>query len=87
MPRRGWSLSPAAPERHSPCGCVHALQTPALPRLALCGLGRFPHPLNFSFLVPCSSQGGLQGRTQQAIGTTSTSEEAESDCASRPEAL
>lgn len=84
---QGWSLSPAAPEGHSHCGCIHALQTPALQHLALCGLGRFPHPLSFSFLVPCGSQGGLQGSTQQAIGTTSTSEEAESDCASRPEAL
>ena len=56
MPHRG-----AAPERHSQCGCIHALQTPALQRLVLCGLGRFPHPLSFSFLIRCSSQGGLQG--------------------------
>ena len=82
MPHRG-----AAPERHSQCGCIHALQTPALQRLVLCGLGRFPHPLSFSFLIPCSSQGGLQGSTQQATDTTSTSEEAESDCASLPDAL
>lgn len=87
MPCTGWSLAPATHKRHSQCGSVHSLQIPALQHLAV-WLWAFSSPsLSFSFLVPCSSQGGLQGSTQQAVGTASASEEAESGRASLPEAL